>query len=276
MDWELIGVSEYIQKLMDEITYVAKKIKEHDMSILIQGPSGSGKELIAKEIYKRSGRKPLISKNCAAIPRDLFESELFGYVRGAFTGAHPQGRKGLVEEAKGGILFLDEIGDLTSENQTKILRFLQEKSYCPVGSNIEKKITDIRVIVATNKDLNIQIPEGLFREDLYYRLNHRVILTQPLGELRADIICLLNHFVKTKGLRVDPKVKFILYSYNFPGNIRELESLLYSGDDYEYIKRTLTADSPPVQIMIYWKLYYLLKIFRIILILRILWVHMKL
>jgi transcriptional regulator with GAF, ATPase, and Fis domain len=235
---ELVGGSEHIEKLMDEISYVAQQIQKYDFSILIEGPSGTGKELIAKGISKETRRTNFLAINCAALPGNLFESELFGYKKGAFTGAS-QDKPGLIKQAEGGILFLDEIGDLTPEQQGKILRLLQEKTFIPIGGKKEEKINDIRIIAATNKDLGEEIQGGKFREDLYYRLAHRVIQTIPLEERRVDIICLLHHYRKERDLKIDPRAKGLFYTYDFPGNVRELESLVYSADDYPYIKDIL-------------------------------------
>jgi hypothetical protein len=237
LNWKLIGVSQHIHYLKGEIEYIAKKIKMLDMAVLIIGPSGSGKELIAEEIAKKAGRK-LIPINCGAIPAELFESELFGYVKGGFTGAIKD-KPGLVDSADNGILFLDEIGDLLPHHQAKLLRFLPDKKYYPVGGTKLKKVDNLRVIAANNKDIEVEVSKGNFREDLFYRLNHRVIRTIALKDRRADIICLVNHFVDKTKVKIDPKVKFLLYSYDFPGNVRELESLIYSSDDFEYIKNAL-------------------------------------
>lgn len=236
---DLVGASEHIQYLRSEIEYVARKIKTLDMNVLIKGPSGTGKEKIAEGISKLSGIVPFEVINCAAIPDGLFESELFGYVPGAFTGALAKGKNGLVEKAEGGILFLDEIGDLAPMNQAKVLRFLQFRTYNKVGSSETKKVKNIKIISATNKDLQNEIKKGNFRDDLFYRLNHRIIQTIPLKERCLDIICLVNHFVHKTKVKIDPKVKFMFYSFDFPGNVRELESLIYSSDDYEYLKNTL-------------------------------------
>jgi DNA-binding NtrC family response regulator len=238
LDWELKGGSEHIAKLKEEIIYVAQKIKKYDFSVLIEGPSGTGKELIARAISKYSGREKFLAINCAALPGPLFESELFGYVRGAFTGAVTN-KHGLIEGLEGGILFLDEIGDLTPEHQGKILRLLQEKTYIPVGATKEKRINDIRIIAATNKDLAKEIKGERFREDLYYRLNHRIIQTIPLKDRRVDIIFLFHYFLSERKLTINSRAKALLYSYDFLGNVRELESLLYSADDYQYIRYAL-------------------------------------
>ncbi len=237
LNWKLIGASEHINYLKREIEYVAEKIKILDMAVLISGQSGTGKELIAKAIAEQSGLK-LVTINCGAIPPELFESELFGYKKGAFTGA-VSGKIGLVGEAENGVLFLDEIGDLSLHHQAKFLRFLQDRTYYRIGENTPKTVKNVKIIAATNKDLGKAINEGKFREDLFYRLNHRIVQTIPLKDRRVDIICLVNHFVHKTNVKIDPKVKLLLYSYDFPGNVRELESLIYSSDDFEYIKSAL-------------------------------------
>jgi transcriptional regulator with PAS, ATPase and Fis domain len=234
---DLIGLSEHIQYLKNEIDYVAKKITKLDMAVLITGPSGTGKELIANAIAERNKLK-IVPVNCGAIASELFESEMFGHKKGSFTNALYD-KKGFVEEAKNGILFLDEIGDLPLHHQAKFLRFLQDKKFQRVGENIPRFINNITIIAATNKDLTIEINEGRFRKDLFYRLNHHIIQTIPLKERRIDIICLVNHFVHKTGVTIDPKVKFLFYSYDFPGNVRELESLIYSSDNFEYVRTAL-------------------------------------
>jgi DNA-binding NtrC family response regulator len=237
LNWKLIGVSEHIKYLKNEIEYVAKKTKALDMAVLISGPSGTGKELIAKAISGRAGLN-MVTINCGAIPQELFESELFGYKKGAFTGAFAD-KKGLVEEAEKGILFLDEIGDLALHHQAKFLRFLQDKTFYRVGDKNQRSVKNIKIIAATNKDLEEAVSERKIRRDLFYRINHRIIKTMPLKNRREDIICLVNHFVDETKVKIDPKVKLLLYSYDFPGNVRELESLIYSSDDFEYIKNAL-------------------------------------
>jgi transcriptional regulator with PAS, ATPase and Fis domain len=234
---KLIGVSEHIKYLKNEIEKVAQKIKTLDMAVLISGPSGTGKELIAKAIAKQSGLK-LVTVNSGAIPPELFEPELFGFEKGAFTGAL-RPKKGLVEEAQDGILFLDEIGNLLPHHQAKLLRFLEDKSFKRVGDNTQRFVKNVKIISATNKDLTKAVSEKNFREDLFTRINHRIIQTIPLKNRREDIICLVNHFVHKTKVKIDPKVKLLLYSYDFPGNVRELESLIYSSDDFQYIKNAL-------------------------------------
>jgi transcriptional regulator with PAS, ATPase and Fis domain len=254
LDWELVGGSEHIVKLREKIIDVAKRIQEKEFGVLIEGPTGTGKELIAKEIGWKSGRiikipvgegktekeKGFVPINCAGFAAGFFEDGLFGHMRGAFTGAI-QGKSGLIEEAGGGILFLDEIGDLSPENQGKILRFLEEKTYIPVGGK-EKQIDDIRIIAATNKDLWKEINAGKFREDLYHRLSQYIIPTIPLKDRRVDIIFLLNHLINKIKLKIDPQAKALLYSYDFPGNVRELKNLLVHAGDYQYIRHTLARE----------------------------------
>jgi len=243
-NWKLIGASEHINYLKREIEYVAEKIKTLDMAVLISGESGTGKELIAKAIAE-TNRKKLVTINCGAIPSELFESELFGHKRGAFSGAVAD-KKGLIQDAENAILFLDEIGDLALHHQAKILRFLQDKTFYSVGDRVQSYVKNIKIIAATNKDLTEAVNAGKFREDLFYRLNHRIIQTVPLKNRRIDIICLVNHFVYETNIDIDSKVKLLLYSFDFPGNVRELESLIYSSDDFQYIKialRKIVAES---------------------------------
>lgn len=216
---EIIGESEHIKNLYRQIDIAAKD----NRTVLIEGPTGTGKELIVKNIHDKSSRKKgdLIEVNCSAIPNDLFESELFGHEKGAFTGATAK-KIGLVEQADQGTLFLDEIVELKQEHQPKLLRFLEDGSYKTVGGN--KTLTsNARIIAATNKDLLEKVNTDDFREDLYYRLNQFKITTEPLANRPEDVICLVNH-IKSK---VDPRIKFLLYcTPEFEGNVRQLESLI--------------------------------------------------
>jgi len=232
----IVGVSKHISELRQTI----KRAAEREDTVLIEGETGTGKELIAKAIHANSPRKggPLEIVNCAAIPGDLFESELFGHEKGAFTGATEK-KKGSVSLAEGGTLFLDEVADLKPAHQPSILRFLQEKSYRPVGGKRTQE-TNVRIIAATNKELNREIKEGHFRQDLYYRLKQRIIKTLPLAARPEDLVCLVNHFIIRDGLQVEPKSKFLLYSYYFPGNVRELITLLTQ--DYDYVKSELLKE----------------------------------
>ncbi len=218
---------------MKRISTMVKKIAPTDVTVLIQGESGTGKTYIAKTIHELSQRRnhPFISINCSSIPESLFESELFGYVSGAFTGATSKGKVGLIELANGGTLFLDEIGEIPLQLQGKLLQVLQERKFTPVGSVKEKNI-NIRIITATNQPLEQRIKEQRFREDLFYRLNV-VSLTMPaLRHRNNDIEGLAIHFLKLYTLQYnisryfDPQVLDTLKAYSWPGNIRELENLI--------------------------------------------------
>lgn len=211
-------------KRMLECITLAKKISKSDLTVLIIGESGTGKELMAQSIHNNSGRnkQPFVAVNCAAMPENLLESELFGYEKGAFTGALKEGKKGLFEQANNGTIFLDEIGDMPLLLQTKILRVLQERQIMRIGA---QKIIDInvRVIAATNRDLPKMIKEGEFREDLYYRLNVLSINIPPLRKRKDDIIELLEYFMNKK-LEITEEAKEALLKYHWPGNIRELQN----------------------------------------------------
>jgi len=218
---------------MKQVLETAKKIAPFDTTVLITGESGTGKEMIANFIHKNSLRKerPFIAINCGAIPSELLESELFGYKKGAFTGANTD-KKGLIEEAEGGTLFLDEIGELPLDLQVKLLRVLQENEIKPIGSNRPKKI-DVRFIAATNRDLKKMVEEGKFREDLYYRINVIPIHIPPLRERKEDIIPLaqyfINKFCSRYGIpkkRLSEKAREKLLNYDYKGNVRELENII--------------------------------------------------
>ncbi len=225
----IIGESPAIQKVKKLI----QKVAPYDTNILILGESGTGKEVTAKTIHKLSKRKekPFVAINCASLPPDLLESELFGYEKGAFTGADTN-KKGLIESANGGTLFLDEIGDMPYELQAKLLRFLEEMKIRPLGSTREINV-DVRVIAATNKNLEKLINEGRFREDLYYRLSSIIIELPPLRERKEDIPRLAQHLLKQiikkygKEInRIDPEFINYLMQHEFKGNIRELKNIL--------------------------------------------------
>jgi len=218
---------------MQEIFRALRKVADSDATVLIYGESGTGKEMVARALHFNSRRKeaPFIPINCASIPETLLESELFGYERGAFTGADTL-RKGLVEEADRGTLFLDEIGDLSLPLQGKILRVLQEKEVKRVGGARQIKV-DIRIIAATNKNLQALLQKGGFREDLYYRLNVVSLHLPPLRERKEDIPLLVEHFIrkhrsdKTSSVqRISPEALAALMNYDFPGNVRQLESIV--------------------------------------------------
>jgi len=209
------------------------QVAASEANILILGESGTGKELIAGTLHRNSLRRdhPLVSLNCAALSDTLLESQLFGHLRGAFTGAVVN-QKGLLEEADGSTLFLDEIGDVSPAVQAKLLRVIQERDFIPVGSTRPKKV-DVRFVAATNKDLEREVREGRFREDLYYRLNVITIELPPLRERREDIEPLALHFLRrfagrmSKGIyTIEPEALQALQGYGWPGNVRELENVM--------------------------------------------------
>lgn len=233
---DMIGESEPMKHIREMIERVAPT----DARVLITGPNGSGKELVARNLYQQSRRSamPFIEVNCAAIPSELIESELFGHEKGSFTSAIKQ-HKGKFEQADGGTLFLDEIGDMSLAAQAKVLRVLQEKKLSRVGS--DKDITvDVRVIAATNKNLAEEISKGNFREDLYHRLSVILIQVPSLDERKDDIPILVDHFVKKyteggKARKFSPEAIELLKEKHWPGNIRELDNvvdrLLILGDE---------------------------------------------
>ena len=217
---------------MQDIYRVLARLMQTDLTVMIAGESGTGKELVARALHDYGKRRngPFVAINMAAIPRDLIEAELFGHEKGAFTGA-PARSAGRFEQAEGGTLFLDEIGDMPMEAQTRLLRVLQQGEYTTVGGRTPIK-TDVRIIAATNKDLRILINQGLFREDLFFRLNVVPIRLPPLRERSEDIPDLVRHFftlVEKEGLpakRIEPAAIERLKRYRWPGNIRELENLI--------------------------------------------------
>jgi len=225
----LIGKSPQMRRIREFIKIVA----EVDSTVLIQGESGTGKELVARAIHSNSSRaeKSFVALSCASFPDSLLESELFGYEKGAFTGAI-RNKKGYLEVAHLGTLFLDEVGEISHQTQAKLLRFLQERSFEQVGGTSLIKV-DIRVIAATNKDLEKAVQEGSFREDLYYRLNTIPIHLPPLGERREDIPILAAHFLEKfrhKAKReiesISPEALVLMSEYDWPGNVRELENAI--------------------------------------------------
>jgi DNA-binding NtrC family response regulator len=228
----LLGVTPVMRDIFDRIRQVAPT----QGTVLITGPSGTGKELAAKAIhaYSRQTDNRFVTINCTAIPENVLESELFGHVKGAFTGAWKD-KRGLVEDAHGGTLFLDEIGDLSPILQTKLLRLLQEGEYRPVGGNVTRK-ADTRFIAATNRLLKKEIARGRFREDLYYRLNVINFDLPPLAQRRGDIPLLGHHFLKKyAGLNgksiteIHPLAMQRLMTLDYPGNVRELENIIERG-----------------------------------------------
>jgi len=215
---------------MENVVQMAGKVARSDATVLILGESGTGKELLARGIHYNSPRatKPLVTVNCPSIPDTLLESELFGHIRGAFTGAIKD-RKGKFEMADGGTLLLDEIADLREDVQAKLLRVLQEREFERLGESTPIQV-DVRLIAATNKDIEKLVSDGKFREDLYYRLSVVPITIPPLRERKADIPYLVEFFIerykKDKKVTVDSEVLEILKTYNWPGNIRELENVI--------------------------------------------------
>lgn len=221
----ILGESEAIQ----EAKKMAKKVAPSNISVLLQGETGTGKELFAQAIHQASPRKnhPFLAINCSAFPKDLLESELFGYKKGAFTGA-TQSKRGLLEEADSGALFLDEIGEMDISLQAKFLRLLENQTFNKLGDTQPKSV-DIRIIAATNKDLKDQAEKGLFRDDLYYRLAGFVIEIPTLKERKEDIEALANFFLKRINSRVneiDPAALKLLKEYPWKGNIRELKNII--------------------------------------------------
>ncbi|RYL92525.1 PAS domain-containing protein [Sporolactobacillus sp. THM7-4] len=223
----------YRSAKMEELMMRVKKIAEFSSTVLISGESGVGKEVIARAIHEMGNRseKPFLKLNCGAIPENLLESELFGYVKGAFTGASTNGKKGYFEQASGGVLFLDEIGELPLQLQVKLLRVLQENEVVPLGSTKAIPV-NVQIVAATNRNLTEMIKKGKFREDLYYRLNVIPIHVPPLRERTEDIALLAVHFLKQfnskykKNYVFMPDALNILELYSWPGNIRELQNVV--------------------------------------------------
>jgi DNA-binding NtrC family response regulator len=214
---------------MENVFGIVRKVADTEASVLITGESGTGKELVARSIHAQSGRAsgPFVAINCSAIPRDLLESELFGHVKGAFTGA-VKDKTGKFLSADGGTIFLDEVGELSLELQPKLLRVLQERVFVPVGGTKELRM-DVRVVAATNLDVEKSITDGSFREDLYYRLAVIPIHLPPLRQRREDIPILLRHFCIKHGaeqVTFDRQSLAVLSTYGWPGNVRELENLV--------------------------------------------------
>ncbi|WLD94229.1 sigma-54-dependent Fis family transcriptional regulator [Alkalihalobacillus sp. AL-G] len=245
---DIIGSSDALQDLKQRV----KKISSGDISILIRGESGTGKELFAHGIHQLSERSsgPFVKVNCAAIPDNLLESELFGYVEGAFTGAKKGGKVGKLQLANEGTLFLDEIGDMPQHMQAKLLRVLQEREIEPIGSN-RQEMVDVRIIAATNRPLEKMVQEKLFREDLFYRINGFQLIIPPLRERKEDIATLTEYFLKKVTQRTGKRVNHIdqeaidiLYHHNWPGNIRELENVIEAAVHLTY-EEIIGIDSLP-------------------------------
>ncbi|HEU5055179.1 MAG TPA: sigma-54 dependent transcriptional regulator [Kofleriaceae bacterium] len=225
----LLGRSPQMQRVFELIG----KIHSTRTSILVTGESGTGKELVARALHSEGNRagKPFVAVNCGAIPEELMESELFGHRRGSFTGAVAD-KTGLFQQADGGILFLDEIGELSLGLQVKLLRALQERKVKPIGDTAETEV-DVRVVAATNRELEEEVARGAFRSDLYYRLNVIEVRLPPLRQRREDIPLLIDHFVRRYGVEQEKRLAGVtgeamkvLQSYDYPGNVRELENIV--------------------------------------------------
>ena len=216
----LVGESARMRHLLR----LVDKIGPARWPVLLIGETGTGKEVVARRLHAASKSGPFVTIDCSALVGPLMESELFGHAKGSFTGAH-QAKLGLVELAHGGTAFLDEIGELPLDLQSKLLRVLQEKTYRPVGATVSKR-SDFRIIAATNRDLAKEAAAGTFRSDLYYRLNVVTMRLAPLRERREDIPALVQHFLKQygNGHQLTPEVLDVLVSYAWPGNVRELEN----------------------------------------------------
>lgn len=243
----------YKSKAMEDTLKFASKVAPFDTTVLITGESGTGKEVLAKFIHNESQRNggPFIKVNCSAIPKELFESELFGYMEGSFTGALKDGKPGMFELANNGTLLLDEIGELPLYVQPKLLRVLQEKEVYRIGAKTPTKL-NIRVLAATNRDLKTDVAEGKFREDLFFRLNVVPIKIPPLRERKEDIIEIALYFLEKLNRRYKRHITFaaevesVLMSYSWPGNVRELENLV------EYLFIANFSDKITVEMLPSW------------------------
>ncbi|MEQ9618570.1 MAG: sigma-54 dependent transcriptional regulator [Deltaproteobacteria bacterium] len=242
-------------RAIDEVIELSSKASRFKTTVLITGESGTGKELVAKAIHNQSDRKDanFVAVNCAAIPEPLMESELFGYAKGAFTGANSS-KRGLIEEAHGGTLFLDEIGEFPQVLQPKLLRVLQEEEIRRLGDNKLINI-DVRVITATSRDLRQDVTSGRFRDDLFYRLNVFPIFIPPLRERKEDIPLLVGHFIDKYRRQINPRIRHVspeamaeLTRYEWPGNVRELENIIERAmilSDSDIIQKVEPAGSRP-------------------------------
>jgi two-component system NtrC family response regulator len=225
----IIGHSKSLLRVLD----MASRVAQHDTTVLIQGETGTGKELLARAIHHNSRRKnqPFVTINCGAIPKDLVEAELFGFARGAFTGAHTN-KAGRIEMADGGTLFLDEIGELPLETQVKLLRLIQHGEIERIGTTVSTTV-NVRIVAATHRNLAAMVEDRTFREDLYYRLAVVPLLLPSLRERKEDIPELVEHLFhrakerhKMQSVRVSPSVTAYFSSYRWPGNIREMENMI--------------------------------------------------
>lgn len=233
---------------MQAVFQFAESVAKSSKPVLITGETGVGKELLAKAVHQASGRKgPFVALNVAGIDDDAFSDTLFGHLRGAFTGAEMT-RQGLIASASRGTIFLDEIGDLSSASQVKLLRLLQEREYFPLGSDTPKH-SDASVILATNRNLTELVTQGYFRKDLYYRLQTHQIVLPPLRERTEDLPILLEHFLSVSAVALEkkkptppPELVALLGTYSFPGNVRELESMIFTAVS-RHVSGKLSMDS---------------------------------
>jgi len=246
---EIIGTSEALQ----QVFRLVEKVAPTNTNILVYGESGTGKELIARAIHHNSPRsaRPFVAINCGALPETLLESELFGHTKGAFTGA-TNARPGLFRSAEGGTIFLDEIGEISQALQVRLLRAVQEHEVTPVGASAAVAF-DARIICATNRDLEREVTEGRFREDLFYRLNVIELHLPPLRERREDIPLLARHFVKRTAREqeqpekpIEPAAMTALINYNWPGNVRELQNAIERA--FTLSGEAIDADSLPPRV----------------------------
>jgi two-component system response regulator AtoC len=247
-EMELNGIVGSSSKIQDVLRMVAR-LKDTRTPVLITGESGTGKELVARAIHYRGllAKRPFVAVDCGSLVPTLIESELFGYEKGAFTGAM-RSKEGLFQAANGGTIFLDEIGELSPELQAKLLRVLQEKEVRPVGSNQKVKV-DVRVIAATNRDLDAAQKEGTFRKDLYFRLNVVTLHLPPLRERRSDVTVLVHYFLDRfapgKTISVSPAAMKCMLNYDWPGNVRELENCIERAVALGSEEMIDLADLPP-------------------------------
>jgi DNA-binding NtrC family response regulator len=246
---EIIGTSEALQRVFR----LVEKVAATNTNILVYGESGTGKELVARAIHHNSPRadRPFVAINCGALPETLLESELFGHTKGAFTGA-TNARPGLFRSAEGGTVFLDEIGEISQALQVRLLRAVQEHEVTPLGSNAPERF-DARIICATNRDLEREVTEGRFREDLFYRLNVIELHLPPLRERREDIPLLARHFVKRTAREqeqpekpIEPEAMTAFINYNWPGNVRELQNAIERA--FTLSGEAIDADSLPPRV----------------------------
>jgi DNA-binding NtrC family response regulator len=242
---------------LEQAKKIARQVAPTDATVLLEGPTGAGKELFAQAIHQASGRKnkPFVALNCSAYPKDLLESELFGYKKGAFTGANAD-KKGMFEEANGGTLFLDEIGELEGNAQAKLLRALETQEFVKLGDSRPTRV-NVRLLAATNRNLKQEAAEGHFRPDLYYRLSVVVLPVPPLSARRADVPALVQYFaqyfaakLRQRPLQVSPEAMQALERYGWPGNIRELKNVVERAAILTPPGQPLALDELPLEVQL--------------------------